>query len=197
MKISEQILGGNNMSQEVLTKTKKEMTAAEKDLAYNLGTIRAGRANASLLDNITVSYYGAETPLNQLAQISVPEARMIVIAPYDKASLDEIEKSINKSDLGITPSNDGEIIRLVVPQLTAERRQVIAKRVGVEAEDAKIAIRNIRRSAMDELKKLEKDGEISEDEQHRFENEVQKLTDQSVAKVDELAAEKEKEITEV
>lgn len=185
------------MTQAVLNTAKKEMTTAEQDLSYKLGTIRAGRANASLLDNITVSYYGAETPLNQLAQISVPEARMIVIAPYDKSSLEEIEKAINKSDLGISPSNDGEVVRLVVPQLTEERRQEIAKRVGVEAEDAKIAVRNIRRSAMDDLKKLEKDGEISEDEQRRYEKEVQKLTDASVKKIDELAAEKEKEIIEV
>lgn len=197
VKISEQILGGNNMTQAVLNQTKKEMTSAEQDLSYKLGTIRAGRANASLLDNVTVSYYGAETPLNQLAQISVPEARMIVIAPYDKSSLEEIEKAINKSDLGISPSNDGEVVRLVVPQLTEERRQEIAKRVGVEAEDAKIAVRNIRRSAMDDLKKLEKDGEISEDEQRRFEKDVQNLTDASVKKIDELAAEKEKEIIEV
>lgn len=185
------------MSQAVLTKTEKEMKAAEQKLAQNLGTIRAGRANASLLDNITVSYYGAETPLNQLAQISVPEARMIVIAPYDKSTLDEIEKAINKSDLGITPSNDGEVVRLVVPQLTEERRQEIAKRVGVEAEEAKISIRNIRRTAMEDLKNLEKDGEISEDEQHRFEKDVQKLTDASVKRIDLLAAEKEKEIIEV
>lgn len=185
------------MSQTVLNKTKKDMIAAERKLSHELGTIRAGRANASLLDGVTVSYYGAETPLNQLAQISVPEARMIVIAPYDKGSLEEIEKGINKSDLGITPSNDGEIIRLVVPQLTAERRQEIAKRVGTEAEEAKIAVRNIRRVAMDELKSLEKDGEISEDEQRRYEQDVQKLTDDSVEKIDELAAEKEKEIVEV
>ena len=185
------------MSQAVLNKTKNEMIKAEENLSYELGTIRAGRANASLLDNITVSYYGAETPLNQLAQISVPEARMIVIAPYDKGTLAEIEKAINKSDLGITPSNDGEIVRLVVPQLTEERRQEIAKRVGVEAEEAKIAIRNIRRSSMEDLKKLEKDGEISEDELHRYEKEVQKLTDHSVKTVDQLAAEKEREIIEV
>lgn len=184
------------MSQTVLSKTKKEMKTAVENLAYELGTIRAGRANSSLLDNITVSYYGAQTPLNQLAQISVPEARMIVIAPYDKGILEEVEKAINKSDLGITPSNDGEIIRLVVPQLTEERRQEIAKRVGVEAENGKIAVRNIRRSAMDDLKELEKDGEISEDEQHRYEVEVQKLTDDSVKKIDELAAKKEEEIIE-
>ncbi|MDN6161674.1 MAG: ribosome recycling factor [Atopostipes sp.] len=185
------------MSQSVLNKTKKEMKAAEKDLSYELGTIRAGRANASLLDNVTVSYYGADTPLNQLAQISVPEPRLIVIAPYDKGTIEEIEKGINKSDLGITPSNDGEVVRLVVPQLTEERRQEIAKRVGEEEEEAKIAVRNIRRSAMDDLEELENAGDISEDEEHRFEKEVQKLTDNSVERIEELAAEKEKEITSV
>ncbi len=185
------------MSQEVLRKTEQEMKSAETTLSRELGSIRAGRANASLLENVMVSYYGADTPLNQLAQVSVPEARMIVITPYDKGILEDIEKAINKSDLGITPSNDGTIVRLVIPQLTEERRREIAKQVGVEAENAKIAVRNIRRSAMDDLKKLEKDGEISEDEQRRFEEDVQKLTDASVKNIDALAAEKEKEIIEV
>src|SRR5699024_6727366 len=154
------------------------------------------RSNAILLDGIMVSYYGANTPLNQLAQISVPEARMIVITPYDKNILDDIEKAINKSDIGITPSNDGSIIRLIVPQLTEERRREIAKQVGEEAENAKVAIRNIRRSAIDDLRKLEKDGDLSQDELHRFEAEVQKLTDDAVKNADILAAEKEKEIIE-
>lgn len=184
------------MSQQVLSKTEKEMKSAEVALSRELGSIRAGRANASLVDGVFVSYYGANTPLNQLAQISVPEARMIVITPFDKGILEDIEKAINKSDLGITPSNDGTIIRLVVPQLTEERRKEIAKQVGVESENAKVAVRNIRRSAMDELKKLEKDGDISEDELHRFEGEVQKLTDASVKNIDGLAEEKEKEIIE-
>ncbi len=185
------------MSQAILNKAEKEMKDAERALSHNLGSIRAGRANASLLDGLTVSYYGADTPLNQLAQISVPEARMIVIAPFDKGILNDIEKSINKSDLGIMPSNDGEVIRLVIPQLTEERRHEIAKQVGVEAEDAKVVVRNIRRSAMEDLKNLEKDGELSEDEQRRYEKDVQKLTDASVKNIDELATEKEKEIIEV
>lgn len=196
-KISEQILGGNRMSQAILNQTEKEMKAAEQALSLNLGSIRAGRANSSLLDGLTVSYYGAETPLNQLAQISVPEARMIIVAPFDKGILDEIEKSINKSDLGITPSNDGEVIRLVIPQLTEERRREIAKQVGVEAEDAKVVVRNLRRKAIDDLKSLEKAGELSEDELRRYEKDVQKLTDASVKNMDQLAAEKEKEILEV
>lgn len=185
------------MSQAILNQTEKEMKAAEQALSLNLGSIRAGRANSSLLDGLTVSYYGAETPLNQLAQISVPEARMIIVAPFDKGILDEIEKSINKSDLGITPSNDGEVIRLVIPQLTEERRREIAKQVGVEAEDAKVVVRNLRRKAIDDLKSLEKAGELSEDELRRYEKDVQKLTDASVKNMDQLAAEKEKEILEV
>lgn len=184
------------MSQQVLNNTKKNMDNAISAFSRNLGSIRAGRANASLLDGISVSYYGANTPLNQIAQISVPEARMIVITPYDKGILGDIEKSINKSDLGITPSNDGTIIRLVVPQLTEERRRDIAKQVGEEAENAKVAVRNVRRSAIDELRKAEKDSEITEDELRRFEGDVQKLTDSAVKEIDQLAAEKEKEIIE-
>lgn len=184
------------MSQEVMRNTQTNMNNAINAFTRELGTIRAGRANATLLDGIQVSYYGANTPLNQLAQISVPEARMIVITPYDKNILGDIEKAINKSDLGITPSNDGTIIRLVVPQLTEERRRDIAKQVGEEAENAKVAVRNVRRASIDELRKLEKNGELSEDELRRFETDVQKLTDDSVKKVDEIAAEKEKEIIE-
>lgn len=184
------------MSQEVMRNTQTNMNNAINAFTRELGTIRAGRANATLLDGIQVSYYGANTPLNQLAQISVPEARMIVITPYDKNILGDIEKAINKSDLGITPSNDGTIIRLVVPQLTEERRRDIAKQVGEEAENAKVAVRNVRRASIDELRKLEKNGELSEDELRRFETDVQKLTDDSVKKVDAIAAEKEKEIIE-
>lgn len=184
------------MSQEVMRDTQKNMDNAITAFNRELGSIRAGRANATLLDGIMVSYYGANTPLNQLAQISVPEARMIVITPYDKNILGDIEKAINKSDLGITPSNDGTIIRLIVPQLTEERRRDIAKQVGEEAENAKVAVRNARRSAIDELRKLEKNGELSEDELRRFEAEVQTVTDDSVKKIDVIAAEKEKEIIE-
>lgn len=184
------------MSQEVMRDTQKNMDNAITAFNRELGSIRAGRANATLLDGIMVSYYGANTPLNQLAQISVPEARMIVITPYDKNILGDIEKAINKSDLGITPSNDGTIIRLIVPQLTEERRRDIAKQVGEEAENAKVAVRNARRSAIDELRKLEKNGELSEDELRRFEAEVQTVTDGSVKKIDVIAAEKEKEIIE-
>lgn len=184
------------MSQQILRETEKNMKGAESALSRELGTIRAGRANASLLDGINVSYYGADTPLNQLAQISVPEARMIVIKPYDQNALTEVEKSINKSDIGITPSNDGEVIRLVVPQLTEERRKEIAKQVGVEAENAKVTVRNIRRKGIEELRTQQKNGDISEDDLHRYEADVQKFTDTSVKNIDEIAANKEKEIIE-
>ncbi len=184
------------MSQQVLRETEQKMQNAEKALSRELGGIRAGRANASLLEGVHVSYYGAATPLNQLAQISVPEPRMLMITPYDKNTIEDIEKAINKADLGITPSNDGNVIRLVVPQLTEERRREIAKQVGEEAESAKISVRNIRREGMEELKQAEKAGDLSEDELRRYEKDVQTLTDNSVANIDELAAAKEKEIIE-
>lgn len=179
-----------------LKQTEKKMQQAIDSLQHELGGIRAGRANASLLDRINVMYYGVETPLNQLAQITVPEARVLMITPYDKGSLGEIEKSINQSDLGIPPSNDGNVIRLIIPALTEERRHEIAKQVGEEAEAAKISIRNIRRGAMDEVKQAEKDGDISQDEQRSYEQDIQKLTDKYVAEVDQLADAKEKEIIE-
>lgn len=184
------------MSQQVLRDIEQRMKASEQALTKQLGSIRAGRANASLLEGIQVLYYGAPTPLNQLAQISVPEARILTITPFDKNALEDIEKAINKSDIGITPSNDGNLIRLVIPQLTEERRRDIAKLVGEEAENAKVAVRNNRRDGLDEFRSLEKSGDISEDELRRFEKDVQALTDQSVKNIDALAAEKEREILE-
>lgn len=184
------------MSKQVLDQTEKKMADAENTLLRDLGSIRAGRANASLLEGIQVSYYGANTPLNQLAQISVPEARMLLITPFDKNVIGDIEKSINQSNLGITPSNDGNVVRLVVPQLTEERRREIAKQVGEHAENGKVAVRNVRREGIDQLRKMEKDGELTEDELRRLEKDVQKLTDDSVKRIDGLAAEKEREIME-
>lgn len=184
------------MSQKVIGQTKQNMDNAEQAFQRALGKIRSGRANATLLDGVAVEYYGAHTPLNQLAQISVPEARMITVTPYDKGILEDIERAINKANLGITPSNDGTLIRLVVPQLTEERRREIAKEVGVEAENAKVSVRNHRRDSIDELRTMQKNGEISEDELHRFEKDVQDLTDNSVKNIDELASVKEQEIME-
>ncbi|HJF87769.1 MAG TPA: ribosome recycling factor [Companilactobacillus farciminis] len=165
-------------------------------LSRELANIRAGKANASILSNVRVMYYGTEVPLNQVASINIPEARVLMITPYDKSSLDDIEHAINSSDLGLNPANDGSVIRLVIPQLTGERRQEIAKQVGKEAESGRIAVRNVRREAMDDLKKQQKNNDITEDELHTLEKDVQKVTDDAIAQMDKLAADKEKEITE-
>ncbi|MFS0574196.1 ribosome recycling factor [Sporosarcina sp. 179-K 3D1 HS] len=185
------------MPKTVMDQAKERMGKAIEAYTRQLASIRAGRANASLLDRITVPYYGAPTPLNQMAGISVPEARLLVIQPYDKTVLGEIEKAIMKSDIGITPTNDGNIIRLAIPALTEERRKELAKEVKKEAEDAKVAIRNIRRDANDEFKKLEKNGEITEDDLHRYGEEIQKMTDSNIEKIDEIAKNKENEIMEI
>jgi len=185
------------MPKAIMDQTKERMDKAIGSFTRQLASIRAGRANASLLDRISVLYYGAPTPLNQMAGISVPEARLMVIQPYDKTTLGDIEKAILKSDIGITPSNDGSVIRLAVPALTEERRKELVKEVKKEAEDSKIAIRNIRRDANDELKKLEKNGDITEDELRREGDEIQKLTDSYIVKIDEIAKDKENEILEI
>ncbi|MFD2443553.1 ribosome recycling factor [Bacillus sp. CGMCC 1.16607] len=185
------------MPKTVISNTKDRMSKAIQAFTRELASIRAGRANASLLDRITVDYYGAPTPVNQLAGISVPEARLLVIQPYDKSILGEIEKAILKSDLGINPTNDGSIIRIAIPQLTEERRKDLVKLVKKENEEAKIAIRNIRRDANDDLKKLEKNGEITEDGQRGYSEDIQKLTDDHIAKIDQITKDKEKEILEV
>ena len=160
------------------------MTKAIQAFSRELASIRAGRANASLLDRITVDYYGAPTPVNQLAGISVPEARLLVIQPYDKTILGDIEKAILKSDLGLNPSSDGNIIRIAIPALTEERRKELVKVVKKEAEEAKVAIRNIRRDGNDDLKKLEKTGEITEDDLRGYSDDIQKFTDEYISKVD-------------
>lgn len=185
------------MSDALLKETQSRMDKAEQSLRRELASIRAGNANPSLLNRIDVEYYGIPTPLNQLAQITVPEPRMLLITPYDKGSISNIERAIQQSDIGITPANDGNVIRLVIPALSAERRKEIAKQVGKEAENAKIAVRNVRRDAMDQLKKEEKSGDITEDDLRSYEKDVQNLTDNSVSNIDDIAAEKEKEILEV
>ncbi|MBM7688294.1 ribosome recycling factor [Enterococcus ureilyticus] len=185
------------MSGTVLATAKEKMGKAEQSLQRELGQIRAGRANASLLDRIQVDYYGALTPVNQLAGINIPEARVLMITPFDKNSLEDIEKAIQASDIGISPTNDGTVIRLVIPQLTEERRKELAKDVKKAAENAKIAVRNIRRDAIDELKKQQKSNDITEDELRSLEKEAQKLTDDSVKNIDTITSEKEKELLEV
>ncbi|MFJ5963360.1 ribosome recycling factor [Bacillus sp. NPDC093026] len=185
------------MSKEVLSQAKEKMEKAVAAYGRELATVRAGRANASLLDKVTVEYYGAQTPLNQIASITVPEARMLIVTPYDKTAIGDIEKAIQKSDLGITPTSDGNVIRIAIPALTEERRKELVKVVKKYSEEAKVAVRNIRRDANDDLKKLEKNGEITEDELRSSTEDVQKLTDEYVAKIDDVTKDKEKEIMEV
>ncbi|ANB59840.1 ribosome recycling factor [Anoxybacillus amylolyticus] len=185
------------MAKQVLTATKEKMDKAVQAFTRELASVRAGRANPALLEKITVDYYGMPTPINQLAGIHVPEARLLVIQPYDKSILKDIEKSILASDLGLTPSNDGSVIRIAIPPLTEERRRELVKVVKKYSEDAKVAVRNIRRDANDELKKLEKNGEITEDELRSYTDDVQKLTDDHITKIDAITKDKEKEIMEV
>lgn len=185
------------MPNEIMNQAQERMDNAIGAYSRELASIRAGRANASLLDRIMVEYYGAPTPLNQMAGISVPEARLIAIQPYDKTTLGEIEKAIMKSDIGITPSNDGTIIRLAIPALTEERRKEIVKTVKKEAEESKVVIRNVRRDANEDFKKLEKDSAITEDDLRRSGEEIQKLTDSYIKKIDDIAKVKEDEILEI
>jgi ribosome recycling factor len=170
------------------------MQAAVDVLAREFAGVRTGRANAALLDGIRVEAYGALTPVNQMASVSVPDPKTILIQPWDASQLKEIEKAILRSDLGLTPSSDGKVIRLVMPSLTEERRKQLAKTVGKFAEDARVAIRNIRREANDKLKHMAKDKKVSEDDERRGHDAIQKSTDKFIAKVDELTKKKEQEI---
>lgn len=190
-------LGGNTMADVVMQETKEKMNKAAEALQRELGQIRAGRANASILDRVMVNYYGAPTPVNQMASIGIPEARLLVITPFDKSTIKEIEKAIQTSDIGITPQTDGTVIRLVIPQLTEERRKELAKEVKKEAENSKIAIRNIRRDAIDSYKRQEKAGDITEDDLRSAEKDIQQLTDDAIKQLDAIAADKEKELLEV
>lgn len=185
------------MVKAIIDTAKSKMEKTEAALLRELGSIRAGRANASLLDKITIDYYGAPTPVNQMAQINTPEPRMLMITPYDKGTLKDIERALLQSDLGITPTNDGQVIRLIIPQLTEERRRDLAKQVKKEAEQAKVSIRNIRRDAIDGLKKAEKAKEITEDDLRGYEKDIQELTDQATKTLDKMAAEKEKELLDI
>jgi len=178
---------------EVEEKMGKAIDATQR--AFN--TLRTGRANASLLDRISVDYYGAATPLKSLAGINVPDSSTIVIQPFDPGGMDAIERAISMSDLGLTPNNDGKVIRLNIPPLTNERRKQLAKQASSYAEEGKVAVRNIRRDAMDSVKKQEKASDISEDESRDLQDEIQKLTDTYVKKIDEALADKEKDIMTV
>ena len=172
----------------------RRMGKAVDHLVEEFGAVRAGRANAKVLDRITVEYYGSETPLNGVATISSPDARTLVISPWDTKLLKDIAKAIQTSELGINPQNDGRVIRLVFPQLTEERRKDLAKQVRKYAEDAKVAMRNIRRDGMDYVKKLKKNSEITEDDQKKAEKDLQTLLDKYIKKVDDELAAKEKEL---
>ena len=172
----------------------RRMNKAVDHLQDEFGAVRAGRANAKVLDRITVEYYGSETPLAGVATISSPDARTLVISPWDTKLLKDIAKAIQTSDLGINPQNDGRVIRLVFPQLTEERRKELAKQVKKYAEDAKVAMRNIRRDGMDYVKKLKKNSEITEDDQKKAEKDLQTLLDKYIKKVDDALAAKEKEL---
>ncbi|MGP4059858.1 ribosome recycling factor [Halobacillus litoralis] len=185
------------MSEAVINETKQQMEQAVQAFSRQLATVRAGRANPAILDNVYVDYYGAATPMKQLAQVSAPEPRLLVITPYDKSAIAEIEKAIQKADLGLSPSSDGNVVRINIPALTEERRKDLAKVVGKYSEEAKVQVRNIRRESNDRLKKMEKDGDLTEDDLRSFQDDVQKVTDQNVDKIDQLSKTKEEEIMEV
>jgi ribosome recycling factor len=184
-------------AKEIFKDTKVRMDKAIDSLHHDLGKVRTGRASASLLESVMVDYYGQQVPINQAATVSVPEPRLIIVQPWEKSFLQEFEKAIQRADLGLNPSNDGNIIRIPIPQLSEERRQEMVKLVKKFGEDAKIAIRNIRRDANDHLKKMEKNHELSEDELSVELEETNNLTEGHISKVDEILAAKEKEVLEI
>ncbi|MGN0523054.1 MAG: ribosome recycling factor [Eubacterium sp.] len=183
--------------EQVFSKTTQKMEKCLDCLDRDYATIRAGRANPNVLNNVVVDYYGTPTPLNQMAAISVPEPRMLVIQPWDASTLADIEKAINIADIGINPQNDGKVVRLNFPQLTEEDRKVLVKDVSKRAEEAKVAIRNVRRDSMDDIKKLKKNNEITEDDQKQGEKELQNITDKYIKQVDEMEKKKETEILSI
>ncbi|MGH7356181.1 MAG: ribosome recycling factor [Candidatus Rokuibacteriota bacterium] len=180
--------------QNVLKEVETRMSGAADSLSRELASVRTGRASTALLDGIRVDYYGTPTPLNQMASVSTPDARTITIQPWEPTQLKEIEKAIVKSDLGLTPANDGKLIRLTIPTPTEERRKQLVKNVHKMAEDARVAVRNIRREANDKLKQMSKDRKVSEDEERRGHDQIQKTTDKFITKVDEVLKKKEQEI---
>ena len=185
------------MTDAVLNNAKEKMAKTCSSYEREMQSVRAGRANPQVLDRIMVDYYGTPTPINQVGNVSVPEARMLVIAPWEPKMITPIEKAIQTSDLGLNPSNDGKIIRLVFPELNEERRKDLTKVASKACEEAKVAIRNIRRDAMEQIKKMKKNSEITEDDQRKAEEDLQKITDKGIKDVDAVYAAKEKEIMEV
>jgi ribosome recycling factor len=185
------------MIEDLLEDAKRRMDKSVETTAHEFNTVRTGRASAALLDRIQIDYYGQQTPLKQLASINVPEPRLLTIQPYDPGSIKAIERAIQESELGLTPSNDGKLIRLPVPQLTEERRKELVRVVKHLAEEGRVAVRNVRRELMHDLKELVRDGDVGDDEERRAEDRAQKLTDEHVGKIDDLLKKKEEEIMEV
>ena len=185
------------MIDELIDDATRRMDKSVESTQTELNTIRTGRASAALLDRVQVDYYGQKTPLKQLATVNVPESQLLTVQPYDPGSLKAIERSIQEADLGLTPSNDGRVIRLPIPQLTEERRKELVKVVRNLAEEGRVAVRNVRRDVMHDLKELVREGEVGDDEEHRAEERLQKLTDEHVGKIGDLLKRKEEEIMEV
>jgi len=183
--------------EEVLEEAERRMKKTLEHVREDFSAVRTGRASASLLNRVNVNYYGQSTPLNQISSINVPEPTLLVISPYDKSVIDEVEKAILSSGLGLTPVNDGNVIRLPIPKLTEERRNELTRLVRSKAEEGRVAIRNIRRDAIEDLRSLEKEGEITKDDLHRGQEDAQKLTDRYIAEMDEMLKVKEKELMEV
>lgn len=184
------------MIESILNETKDKMGKSIKALKNELSRVRTGRASLSLLDSVKVDYYGTLTPLNQMASLSIPESSLIMIQPWDATMIKEIEKGILKANIGLTPSNDGKVVRISIPPLTEERRKEIAKQVNKISEEFKVAVRNVRRDSNEMLKSLKKDGDISEDDAFSAQDKVQKITDDHISQVDSINKEKEKEILE-
>ena len=184
------------MVDDVLRDAKEHMEASIGSVTHDFNTLRTGRASISILDDVQVDYYGAPTPLNQLASLSAPDANLLLVQPYDKSAIEMVEKAIHHAELGLNPGNDGSVIRIPIPELTEERRIELTKVVGRVAEQGKTAIRNIRRDANEKIKKLQHDKEITEDDEHRAHKQVQDLTDEFVKRIDELAERKNSEILE-
>ncbi len=185
------------MSDQLISHLEEKISKTKSALKEELNTVRAGRANASLLDKIMVDYYGSPTPLKQMSNVSVPDPRTLMIAPFDPKSISEIERALNTANLGINPSNDGKAIRLVIPQVTEERRKELTKSIKAMGEEAKVAVRNVRRHTNDEIKKEEKAGDLTEDDVKFEMDKVQKLTDDAIKSIDDIITNKEKEVMEV
>ncbi len=187
----------NELIDELLADAGERMTKSVDSTRNELATVRTGRASPHLLDRIIVDYYGVETPLNQLSNIAAADARLLTVTPYDKGALSAIEKAINESDVGLTPNNDGNVIRMQIPEMTEERRREMVKVIHGVAEEGRVAIRNVRRDVMSDMREMKKDGDVGEDEEHRAEAELQKLTDGATGEIDALVKGKEEEILTV